>query len=40
MRGLTADGLFIGHTVNGKSDGFVELLLRLAEEADEARRWL
>jgi hypothetical protein len=40
VRGLTADGLFIGHTVNGKSDGFVELLLRLAEEADEARRWL
>src|SRR5216684_1935507 len=38
VRGLTADGLFIGHTVNGKSDGFVELLQRLAEEADEARR--
>ena len=40
VRGLTADGLFIGHTVNGKSDGFVELLERLAEEADEARRQL
>jgi len=32
------DGLFIGHTVKGKSDGFVELLFRLADEADAARR--
>jgi hypothetical protein len=32
------DGLFIGHTVNGKSDGLLELLLRLAFAADEARR--
>jgi len=32
-------GLFIGHTSKtGKSDGFVELLRELAEEADEARR--
>src|SRR5260370_6191336 len=40
VRGLTADGVFIGDTLNGKSDGFVELLERLAEEADEARRRL
>lgn len=32
------DGLFIGHTVKGKSDGFVELLFKLASEADAARR--
>ncbi|HVT60324.1 MAG TPA: hypothetical protein VHR45_18270 [Thermoanaerobaculia bacterium] len=38
VKGLAADGLFIGHTVNGKSDGLVELLLRLALQADEARR--
>jgi hypothetical protein len=37
VKGLAADGLFIGHTVNGKSDGLVELLLRLALQADEAR---
>jgi len=38
LKGLTADGLFIGHVVNGKSDGFLELLQDLAEDADEARR--
>ena len=38
VRGFMADGLFIGHTVNGKSDGLVELLLRLAEQADAAQR--
>jgi hypothetical protein len=38
VRGFIASGLFIGHTVNGKSDGFVELLLRLALQADEAQR--
>ena len=38
LKGLTADGLFIGHVVNGKSDGFLELLQELAEDADEARR--
>ena len=38
VQGLVNDGLFIGHTVNGKSDGFVELLFRLALKADEARR--
>jgi hypothetical protein len=39
VKGLMADGLFIGHTSkSGKSDGFVELLLDLAEDADEARR--
>jgi hypothetical protein len=38
VRGLLDDGLFIGHTVNGKSDGLVELLFRLALQADEARR--
>jgi hypothetical protein len=32
------DGLFRGHIVNGKSDGFIELLKDLAEDADEARR--
>jgi hypothetical protein len=38
VKGLTADGLFIGHTVNGKSDGLVELLLKLAVQADDAQR--
>jgi hypothetical protein len=39
LKSLMDDGLFIGHTSkNGKSDGFVELLTKLAEEADEARR--
>jgi hypothetical protein len=38
LNGLIAMGLFIGHTVNGKSDGFVELLKRLALQADEAQR--
>jgi hypothetical protein len=39
LQSLTDDGLFIGHTSKaGKSDGFVELLRQLAEEADEARR--
>jgi hypothetical protein len=34
-------GLFIGHTSkSGKSDGFVELLRELAEDADDARREL
>ena len=40
VQSFVDDGLFIGHTVNGKSDGFVELLLRLAVRADEARRGL
>jgi len=31
-------GLFVGHTVHGRSDGFVELLFKLAREADAARR--
>jgi hypothetical protein len=38
VRGFIADGLFVGHTVNGKSDGLVELLLRLAAQADAAER--
>jgi hypothetical protein len=38
VQSFVDDGLFIGHTVNGKSDGFVELLFRLALQADEARR--
>jgi hypothetical protein len=38
VRSFVADGLFIGHIVNGKSDGLVETLLRLALQADEARR--
>jgi len=38
VHGLAADGLFIGHTANGKSDGLVELLLRLAAQADAAQR--
>jgi Ferritin-like domain len=33
-KGLAADGLFIGH----EKDGLVNLLLELAEEADEAQR--
>jgi hypothetical protein len=41
LNGLIADGLFIGHTSkSGKSDGFVEFLRDLAEDADEARREL
>jgi hypothetical protein len=40
VKALTADGLFIGHHVNGKSDGFLEMLRDLAEDADEARREL
>jgi hypothetical protein len=40
LKGLIADGLFIGHVVNGKPDGFLELLQDLAEDADEARREL
>jgi hypothetical protein len=39
IQSLVDDGLFIGHTSkSGKSDGFVELLRDLAEDADEARR--
>jgi len=39
LQSLIDDGLFLGHTSkSGKSDGFVELLRELAEEADEARR--
>ena len=39
LNGLLADGLFIGHvSKSGKSDGFIELLRDLAEDADEARR--
>ncbi|HEY1471479.1 MAG TPA: hypothetical protein VGF61_20740 [Candidatus Acidoferrum sp.] len=39
LNGLIADGLFIGHTSKtGKSDGFIELLRDLAEDADDARR--
>jgi len=38
VKSLMDDGLFIGHTVNSKSDGFVELLFKLAREADAARR--
>ncbi len=38
LQGLIDDGLFIGHTSkSGKSDGFLELLRQLAEEADDAR---
>ena len=40
VQGFVDDGLFIGHLVNGKSDGFVELLFKLAREADAARREL
>jgi len=35
VNGLMADGLFNGHK---KTDGFVNFVLELAEEADEARR--
>ncbi|HEY2459061.1 MAG TPA: hypothetical protein VGI13_17270 [Candidatus Acidoferrum sp.] len=39
VQSLIDDGLFIGHTTkSGKSDGFVELLRDLAEDADEAQR--
>jgi len=39
VHGLNADGLFIGHGFGTpQSDGFVEKLLELAAEADEARR--
>ena len=38
VQGFVDDGLFIGHVVNGKSDGFVELLFKLARKADAARR--
>jgi hypothetical protein len=39
LNSLITDGLFIGHTSKtGKSDGFIELLRDLAEDADEARR--
>jgi len=39
LQGLIDDGLFIGHTSkSGKSDGFLELLRGLAEDADDARR--
>jgi hypothetical protein len=39
LQSLIDDGLFIGHTSkSGKSDGFIELLRDLAEDADEARR--
>ncbi len=40
VQGFVDDGLFIGHVVNGKSDGFVELLFKLAREADAAKREL
>jgi len=40
VQSFVDDGLFIGHTVKGKSDGFVELLFKLAREADAARREL
>jgi hypothetical protein len=39
VQSFVSDGLFLGHTSkSGKSDGFVELMRELAEEADEARR--
>ena len=39
VQGFVDDGLFIGHGFGTtKSDGFVELLFKLADEADEARR--
>jgi len=41
LQGLIDSGLFLGHTSkSGKSDGFVEFLRDLAEDADEARRKL
>ena len=39
LKGLIDDGLFIGHTSkSGKSDGLLELLTDLAEDADDATR--
>ena len=39
LEGLIDSGLFIGHTSKtGKSDGLIEFLRDLAEDADEARR--
>ena len=39
LQGLIDSGLFIGHTSKtGKSDGLIEFLRDLAEDADEARR--
>jgi hypothetical protein len=38
VQSFVDDGLFIEHPVHGKSDGFFELLFRLAREADAARR--
>jgi len=39
LEGLIESGLFIGHTSKtGKSDGLIEFLRDLAEDADEARR--
>jgi hypothetical protein len=39
VKALTGDGLFSGHiSKTSKSDGLRELLLDLAEDADEARR--
>jgi hypothetical protein len=39
LQSFVDGGLFIGHTSRtGKSDGFVELLRKLAEDADDARR--
>ena len=38
VQSFVDDGLFVGHTVHGRSDGFVELLFKLAREADAARR--
>jgi Ferritin-like domain len=40
LQSFITDGLFIGHVINGKSDGFVELLMDLAADADQARREL
>jgi len=40
VQSFADDGLFVGHVVRGKSDGFVELLFKLAREADGARREL
>ena len=38
LKSFTDDGLFIGHVLHGKSDGLMELLTDLAEDADEAAR--
>ena len=39
VKSFVDDGLFIGHGFGTKtSDGFVEKMFELAEEADEARR--